>query len=107
MRGPQRGGGGGGPAPGWGRAGTAVTAEDPPPPPPAGTAPIRHVRTTLGRSFRQRRPAFRPSLRSAHLPGWDFLSIIDRRRAAEVVGGSPRKVSLAEQALYSLQGHQG
>lgn len=67
----------------------------------------------LPRGFRQRwltfRPrwlTFRPSLPSTFLPGRDFLSIIDRRPAVELVGGSHRKVSLAGQALCSLKGNQ-
>lgn len=52
------------------------------------------------------RLTFRPSLPSASLPGRDFLSIIDRRPAVELVGGSHRKVSLAGQALCSLKGNQ-
>ena len=60
----------------------------------------------LPHGFRQRWLTFRPSLPSAFLPGRDFLSIIDRRPAVELVGGSHRKVSLAGQVLCSLKGNQ-
>ena len=60
----------------------------------------------LRHGFQQRRLTFWPSLPSASLPGRDFLSIIDRRPAVELVGGSHRKVSLAGQALCSLKGIQ-
>ena len=45
----------------------------------------------LGRGFRQRRQAFRLSRFPAFLPGRDFPSIIDRRRAAELVEGAHRR----------------
>ena len=60
----------------------------------------------LRHGFQQRRLTFWPSLPSASLPGRDFLSIIDRRPAVELVGGSHRKVSLVGQALCSLKGIQ-
>ena len=60
----------------------------------------------LRHGFQQRRLTFWPSLPSASLPGRDFLSIIDRRPAVELVGGSHRKVSLAGHALCSLKGIQ-
>lgn len=88
----------------WAQA--AETRNGTPSPEPAGTAPTRHVRTTYGMVSGSARLTFRPSLPSASLPGRDFLSIIDRRPAVELVGGSHRKVSLARQALCSLKGNQ-
>ena len=46
LRGPQRGRDGGGPVWDWGLGSGSWDAKGPPSPEPAGTAPIRHVRTT-------------------------------------------------------------
>lgn len=107
VRGPEKGEDDGGPVPGWG-PGPRRWTEGPPPPKPAGTSPPRPPSPhqtrlhDLGRGFWQRRRVFRSSL-----PGWDFLSIVDRHPAADLVGRSHGRVSLADQALCSSKGHHG
>ena len=88
------GGGGGGGSPSGGGGGAEPSRSERRGTAPSAPRPHRLQPTRLhglGRGFRQRRQAFRLSRFPAFLPGRDFPSIIDRRRAAELVEGAHRR----------------
>lgn len=113
VRGPQKRGDGGGPAGGWNpgpsssHPRTASARNNRHRPHPTRLHNVGRGFWQRRRGFRQRRRAFRSSIAPACFLSGVGLPIIDRRWAAYLVGGSHRRVSLADQALYSSKGHHG